>query len=72
MKRITIWEVNTGKALTVKKCTMVTTNQELENEAITSINHITIIEDMKEEPPIKDDIEDASLSFEEGVQATVD
>ena len=71
MKRITIWEVNTGKALTVKKCTMVTTNQELENEAITSVNHITIIEDTKEEPPIKDDTEDAPFSFEEGVRATV-
>ena len=48
------------------------TYNHLENEAVTSVNHITIIEDMKEEPPIKDDIEDASLSFEEGVQATVD
>ena len=48
------------------------TYNHLENEAVTLVNHITIIEDMKEEPPIKDDIEDAPLSFEEGVQATVD
>ena len=48
------------------------TYNHLENEAVTLVNHITIIEDMKEEPPTKDDIEDAPLSFEEGVQATVD
>ena len=39
MKRRTIWEVNTGKALTVKRCTMVTTNQEAED-------------DVKDAPPI--------------------
>ena len=31
MKRRTIWEVNTGEALTVKMRTMVTTNQEVED-----------------------------------------
>ena len=51
---------------------MVTTKQELEDEVVTSVNHITIIEDMKEEPPIEDDTEDAPPSFEEGVRATVD
>ena len=72
MKRRTIWEVNTGEALTIKRRTMVTTKQELEDEVVTSVNHITIIEDTKEEPPIEDDTEDAPPSFEEGIQATVD
>ena len=71
MKCKTIWEVNIGEALTAKRRTMVTINQELEDEAVTSVNHITIIEDTKEEPPIKDDTEDAPFSFEEGVRATV-
>ena len=31
MKRRTIWEVNTGKALIVKRRTMVTTNQEVKD-----------------------------------------
>ena len=39
MKRRTIWEVNIGEALTVKRCTMVTTNQEVED-------------DVKDAPPI--------------------
>ena len=39
MKRRTIREVNTGEALTVKRCTMVTTNQEVED-------------DVKDAPPI--------------------
>ena len=39
MKRRTIWEVNTGEALTVKRLTMVTTNQEVED-------------DVKDAPPI--------------------
>ena len=72
MKRRTIWEVNTGEALIVKRCTMVNTNQELEDEVVTSINHITIIEDTKEDTSIEDDTKDASPSFEEGVRATVD
>ena len=63
MKRRTIWEVNTGEALIVKRCTMVNTNQELEDEVVTSVNHITIIEDTKE---------DTSIEDEEGVRATVD
>ena len=71
MKCRTIWEVNTGEALTVKRHTMVTTKQELEDEVVTSVNHIPIIEDTKEEPPIKDDTEDAPFSFEEGIWATV-
>ena len=39
MKRRTIWEVNTGEALTIKRHTMVTTNQEVED-------------DVKDAPPI--------------------
>ena len=39
MKRRTIWEVNIGEALTVKGRTMVTTNQEVED-------------DVKDVPPI--------------------
>ena len=39
MKHRTIWEVNTGEALTVKRRTMVTTNQE-------------VGDDVKDEPPI--------------------
>ena len=39
MKRRTIWEVNTGEALTVKRRTMVTTNQEVKD-------------DVKDVPPI--------------------
>ena len=39
MKRRTIWEVNIGKALTVKRHTMVTTNQEVKD-------------DVKDAPPI--------------------
>ena len=56
--------MNTGEAL---RRTMVTTNQELEDEVFTSVNHITIIEDIKEEPPIEDNAEDAPPTFEEGV-----
>ena len=72
MKRRTIWEVNTGEALIVKRCTMVNTNQELEDEVVTSVNHIKIIEDTKEDSSIEDYTEDALPSFEEGVWATVD
>ena len=39
MKCRTIWEVNTGEALTVKRRTMVITNQEVED-------------DVKDVPPI--------------------
>ena len=39
MKHRTIWEVNTGEALTVKRRTMVTTNQE-------------VGDDVKDAPPI--------------------
>ena len=39
MKCRTIWEVNTGEALAVKRRTMVTTNQEVED-------------DVKDAPPI--------------------
>ena len=39
MKRRTIWKVNIGEALTVKRRTMVTTNQEVED-------------DVKDVPPI--------------------
>ena len=33
------------------------------------MNHVTIVEDTKEEPPIKDNVEDAPHIFEEGIQA---
>ena len=35
------------------------------------MNHVTIVEDTKEEPPIKDNVEDAPHIFEEGIQATI-
>ena len=62
-----IWEVNTGEALIMKKRTMVSIKQEVENKVFASVNHITITEDIKEEPPIEDNVEDAPLTFEEGV-----
>ena len=72
MKRRSIWEVNTREALTAKKCTMVSTKQKVEDEVAASVNHITIIEDTKEDSPIEDYVEDAPPTFEEGVQATID
>ena len=35
------------------------------------MNHVTIVEDTKEEPPIKDNVEDAPHIFEEGIQAII-
>ena len=67
MKRRTIWEVNTGEALTAKKRTMVSTKQKVEDEVVALVNHITITEVAKEESPIEDDAEDAPPTFEEGV-----
>ena len=72
MKCKSIWEVNTREALTAKRCTMVITNQEVKDDVVTSTNHVTIVEDTKEEPLVEDNVEDAPPIFEEGIQATVD
>ena len=72
MKCKSIWEVNTREALTAKRRTMVITNQEVEDDVVTSTNHVTIVIDTKEEPRIEDNVEDAPPRFEEGIQATVD
>ena len=53
MKHRSIWEVNIGEALIVKKRTMVSTKQEVEDKVFASVNHITITEDIKEEPLLK-------------------
>ena len=50
----------------------VITNQNMEDDDVTSVNHVTIIEETKGESSIEEDAEDASPTFEEGVQATVD
>ena len=71
MKRKSIWEVNTREALIAKKHTMVITKQEIEDDVVTSMNHVTIVEDSKEKPPIGDNIEDAPPIFEEGIQIIV-
>ena len=67
MNHRSIWKVNTREALIMKKLTMVSIKQEVEDKVFASVNHITIIEDIKEEPPIKDNAEDAPPTFEEGV-----
>ena len=72
MKRRSIWEVNTGEALTTKRRIMVSTKQKVEDEVVASVNHITITEVTKEDSFIEDDAEGAPPTFEEGVQATVD
>ena len=72
MKCRTIWKVNTRKALTMKRRMMVITNQEVKDDVVTSMNHVIIIKDTKEEPPFGDNIKDAPPVFEEGIQATVD
>ena len=46
---------------------MVSIKQEVEDKVFASVNHITITEDIKEEPPIEDNAEDAPPTFEEGV-----
>ena len=51
MKCRTIWKVNTREALIAKRCTIVITNQEVEDDVVTSMNHVTIVEDTTEEPP---------------------
>ena len=48
MKRRTIWEVNTGEALTVKRRTMMTTNQEVKD-------------DVKDVPPIFEECIQATI-----------
>ena len=55
MKRRTIWEVNIGEALTVKGRTMVTTNQEVED-------------DVKDAPPIFEEGIQATVDEIEGNQ----
>nr|POE98007.1 hypothetical protein CFP56_42491 [Quercus suber] len=67
MKRRSIWEVNTGEALTAKKRTMVSTKWKVEDEVVALVNHIIITKVIKEESPIEDDAEDAPPTFEEGV-----
>ena len=61
MKRRTIWEVNTREALTVKRRTMVTTNQEVED-------------DVKDAPPIFEEGIQATVdeSMEINTDATKD
>ena len=72
MKCRTIWKVNTREALIAKRCTIVITNQEVEDDVVTSMNHVTIVEDTTEEPPIQDNVKDAPPIFEKGIQVTVD
>ena len=72
MKCRSIWEVNTGEALTAKRHTMVSTKQKVEDEVVALVNHITITEVTKEESPIEDDVEDALPTFEKGIRATID
>ena len=67
MNHRSIWEVNTGEALITKKRTMVSIKQKVEDKVFASVNHITITEDIKEEPPIEDNAEDAPPTFKEGV-----
>ena len=70
MKCRSIWEVNTGEALTAKRRTTVSTKQKVEDEVVASVNHITITEVTKEESPIEDNAEDASPTFEEGIKGS--
>ena len=44
----------------------------MEDDDVTSVNHVTIIEETKEQSSIENDAEDALPTFEEGVQATVE
>ena len=55
--------------MTAKRHTRVITNQNMEDDDVTSMNHVTIIEETKAESPIE---KDALPTFEEGAQATVD
>ena len=67
MNHRSIWKVNTREALIMKKLTMVSIKQEVEDKVFASVNPITITEDIKEEPPIEDNAEDAPPTFKEGV-----
>ena len=58
--------------MTAKRHTRVITNQNMEDDDVTVVNHVTIIEETKEESSIEEDVEDAPPTFEEGVQATMD
>ena len=53
MKCKSIWEVNTREVLTAKRRTMVITNQEVEDDVVTSTNHVTIVIDTKRSPVLK-------------------
>ena len=44
----------------------------MEDDDVTAVNHVTIIEETKEESSIEEDAKDALPTFDEGVQATVD
>ena len=72
MKRQAIWVIKNGETLTAKRHTRVITNQNMEDDDVTAVNHVTIIEETKGESSIEEDAEDTPPTFEEGVQATVD
>ena len=77
MKRQSKWVVTTSEALKAKKHTIVMTKQtsfpeeeNLEEIEIFSSNHVSVNEvDAKSQ---EEDAEEASSSFEEGNQATID
>ena len=72
MKRHAIWLIKNEETLTAKRHTRVITNQNMEDDDVTSVNHVTIIEETKGDSSIEEDAEDAPPIFGEGVQATVD
>ena len=59
MKWQAIWVIKTGETLTAKRHTRVIINQNMEDDDVTSVNHVTIIEETKEESSIENDAEDA-------------
>ena len=72
MKRQAIWVIKNGETLTAKRHTRVITNQNMEDDDVTAVNHVTIIEETKGDSSIEEDAEDAPPTFGEGVQAIVD
>ena len=72
MKQQAILVIKSGETLTAKRHMRVITNQNMEDDDVTAVNHVTIIEETKEESSIEEDVEDAPPTFEEGVEATVD
>ena len=56
----------------MKRCIIVVKNQEVEDDVVTSMSKVTIIQDTKEEPLAEDDVEDAPPIFEESIQVIVD